>query len=365
MFDDAEGFQFLCDEVAWRDLISRFRKLRSKVPGPPSTSNESPFPPSLQFSRNGRFLSYTSRNDLPYNESSELPGDATIVEDARTGRRIAKLPGVTRDVFLSPCGRTAVSEKRLDDRTGEQPWLIVWDLATSTPRFELSLPASTTNCQYSPDGQYFFAETRFKGSMFRWWNVTTGTKIGDYVGDASPIFVNQGREILLQDYNSTVLSRLDITSGSEIDDWDLLKIPRHGERISRREAGSDRFAAHTFISHRDASSSRTVRYMERIGDRLPSLLDASPRMQIAVLDLTSHQLNGIVPGEAAAISREGKFIATLGDDGLVRVWELPLSRPWARGYLYAVAFVFGVWFVRRVVARWRHRRVNAKAIQAV
>ena len=85
-------------------------------------------PNSIQFSSDGRFISYVIVNAAAILE--RILGDATVVEDSRTGQRFAEL--LLDNLAIAPGGRPARPEYSL--KSGEQPRLWLWDPKTSRVR---------------------------------------------------------------------------------------------------------------------------------------------------------------------------------------------------------------------------------------
>src|SRR5262249_41807828 len=155
------------------------------------------FEDTLRFSPDGRHVKYVVRTGWPDNCFwFEALSWATVVEDARTGRKVAVLPAVANEVAVAPGGRTAVQDlswghgvqERLralmrdsdDADKGEQPRFLLRNLKSSTIRVELSMPAESFAApEFSPDGRFIFAKSL---TILRWWNTETGG-IGGEISD--------------------------------------------------------------------------------------------------------------------------------------------------------------------------------------
>src|SRR5437763_11508832 len=94
--------------------------------------------------------------------------------------------------------------------------------------------------------------------------------------------------------------------------------------------------------------------------RLPDGRTPAQRRQVIVLDAVERRTVGRVAGVSAAVSPNGHWLAALDADGVVRVWELPLGRPWARGVAYAAAVWAGGWVVFRRLRRRGARQALAE-----
>jgi WD40 repeat protein len=65
-----------------------------------------------------------------------------------------------------------------------------------------------------------------------------------------------------------------------------------------------------------------------------------------------------VPGHSAVFSPNGRWLATIDGDGIVRVWELPLRRPWQRIFGYAAIATLAC-ALAFLLVRWPFRRAAA------
>src|SRR5262249_49150516 len=65
------------------------------------------------------------------------------------------------------------------------------------------------------------------------------------------------------------------------------------------------------------------------------------RQQILVWDVVERRELARLPGSSAAFAGDGRWLATLDEAGVVRVWEVPVRRPWARILAYAAACALG------------------------
>jgi WD40 repeat protein len=303
---------------------------------------------------------------VSYADRSIWLGDRTIVEEIRTGQRVATLPGVDA-VEVAPGGRTAVSEKTPIDRVGEPSWLILWDLETLTPRAELTLPDCPDRVEFSPDGRFVFARPFSFSRLIRWWDVQTGQQVGQFRNPRDVFLVDSGR--ILIDYSSEdhIVHYWDVVTGMELAEWELS--PRTGESGSlgnMERSASERHLLVDFDPGRGQKPARSFRTMDRvlewIDEHFPDGPEREERRQILILDAIERRELGTVPGRSAAVSENGEWVATIDADGLVRVWRLPLGRPWARAAAYAAALVYGSWLILMLLGKlwWRWKRDAAQ-----
>jgi WD40 repeat protein len=351
------GREFLADEAAWTALGERFTP--RPVTAARSWARGRQFLTEVSFSPDGRLVAYPTRNGCPVYLIGHTAVDGTRIDDTRTGQLAATLPGVTGEVTVAPGGRTAVSHNSCDDRVGEQPWLTLWDLETSTPRAQFWLPDRAWRLTFGPDGKYVFAAT-FRPELLRWWDAQTGKQVGEIDRHAKPEFIDGGRVLVIR-ADDRVLHFWDVATGRELPEWDPPR-PRGGVgRVGRLlTVGGGRYLVAEIERDPPTSGSEhpAVRWM------VNHLSDDAPRRtqgRIAVLDAIDRHVIGHAPGLSAAVSTNDRWLATLDADGVVRVWELPLRRPWGRAVPYAAAVVLGVWGLVRLFARLRRRRDPALA----
>jgi hypothetical protein len=325
----------------------------------------------LRFSSDGRHIAYMAPTGWP--DTTHWPEEfskATVIEDARTGRRVATLPAVTAEVTVAPGGRTAVwcispirryrggffISLNADGEIGERPSFALWDFETSSIR---ALLWHRDDCfghaEYTPDGRYVFASSV---SRLRWWDAATGEQVGDIVRAETRKFLAGGRVLVIQSNKNDVLYFWDVTTGRPLPDWELPQ-PREGTgTIGELEStGGDRYVGLHFHPDREKSansSSAVDELAEKLVERIPVLRGGGRRSQIQVLDVIERREIGKVPGHAAAFSENGQWLATI-DGGIIRVWKMPLGRPWGRSALYAALLVYGSWTLLKLIGQLRRR----------
>ena len=96
------GNKLLTNEVYWETLRSRMALARDRhVNSERATGRRirdvdlvgSPFPRSIRFSPDGRFVSYVMLDRWPVHLMSDEMGDATAIEEISTGKRISGIAG--------------------------------------------------------------------------------------------------------------------------------------------------------------------------------------------------------------------------------------------------------------------------------
>ena len=366
LLSNPSGREILCDEASWAELRRRFTIRwdqagpRRRRPGPAADDRAKPdrwWPKSIRFSPDGRFLSYVSLAGWPLDFVSDVDGDGTTVEDVRTGQRIAMLRGVKYELVIAPGGRTAVSRNIPDTRVGEQPWLTLWDLETSTRRAELLLPEQSRQVGYSPNGRYVFATT--SPYSLRWWDTETGRQVSEVGSPVNWGLLNGGRVLVVNPNQDEVLDFWEVATGQPLGDWEL-DTPSVG-RISQPQCcGNDRYLIASCDPTARPMRLSGVTFLDRgvewLSDRLSDDQKWHDRQHVLVLDAVSRRAEGVVPGRSGTVSPNGRWLAALDADGVVRVWDLPIGRPWVRGFAYASAVFGGGWLVFGLPRRvWRGR----------
>jgi hypothetical protein len=87
---------------------------------------------------------------------------------------------------------------------------------------------------------------------------------------------------------------------------------------------------------------------------IPSKANKKPE-GVLVFDGIDRREVANLPGNAAAFSPNGRWLATIDANGVVRVWELPLRRPWLRIFGYAAIATLACTLLF-LLARWPFRR---------
>jgi WD40 repeat protein len=344
---DPEGRAFVLDAEAWVTLDKRWAPFR--------TATGRLYPDGLSFSPDGRLISYVVRGRLPGLDGAETVVFSTIVDDVRTGSQVATLPGVKYPLTVAPGGRTVVSWDFPEDRQGEQPWLTLWNLETSTRRATLMCPQQPEQIEYSPDGRYVLARQFFPSDPLRWWDANTGKLAGEIYTSSRPNFLDSSRMLAIASRDNQTLHFWDAATGRTLDDWDFE--PREDGLIAKMTFSGDRYVLAQVYPDYRSTGSRSFPALDRVVSWLSEHVsdgNSRDRSQILALDAIDRRALGQVRGVCGSVSSNGQWLATLDADGVVRVWELPVRRPWARGFAYSAAVMGGWWLV--VALRRRLRR---------
>jgi len=332
LWGNPAGRAFLADEDVWTTLLKRFRWDQEQADG----GQPEPFGSHVTLSPDGRVLAYCSRDGRPAGLGA---GDGTTVEDIRTGHRVAFLPGATDVVALAPGGRTAVIRLFPRGQDGERPQLALWDLETSTVRAELPLPEDHHTVRFSPDGRFVFARYSLWGKslvpQLRWWETATGRRVGQ-VDNTREFAVMAGGSVLVTKLlppqkaaveESYRLLYWDVTTGAAAGEWDLGAPADGGGLYDLVGSDGGRYLVAVF----DPEYGRGRSLAGRASDRMHALTVGGPapdRRQIVVWDTSERREVARVPGKSAALSSNGRWVASVDPAGVVRVWEVPARTPW-------------------------------------
>jgi hypothetical protein len=349
------GREFLRDADAWADLCRRVRALhdgalrdvRNNVRPVDDGEVTKLFPESAYVSPSGKCFAYVSRRGWPVYVTSDDLGDGTNIEDLPTGKRVAFLPGVKGPLRISPDGRTAVADMTL------------WDLESATPRAKLDAPPlEFPRLQYTRDGRFVFARFSVWGPSghelgMKWWDAATGRQVGEAPDTADVAFLDNGRVLVTHapepmgtrrsggNRESYLLRFRDIETGRDLGSWNL-DSPGDKSGFIWDIAGSDsdRYLAAPFNPDYGVGRGVGGRLADRVG-RLVGGPAMAERDQVLLLDVIGRRELARLPGKSCALSPNGRWLATLNETGLVRVWEAPsvwsvrTQTPWARLFAFA------------------------------
>jgi hypothetical protein len=358
------GRQFLSDEAAWTRLLSRLAALGEQIE--PSRICR-PLPQDAWFSPDGKYMAYEIEFWFPCCGVPEPVGNWMLVEEVTTGKRVALLPDVWSELKIAPGGQTAVSGDIAFMRDGEQPHLQLWDLQTSSLRATLRIPGDHPRLKYSSDGQYVFVHYWIPGRSSRglkWWDANAGRQIGFVAHAADWAAIDNGRVMVTHPSRerkrtgtdeSYRLQFWDVATGVNLGDWDLSDRSDGGGMIDEL-VGSEggRYLAGEYSP--DAGVGRSPG--GRIADGVASIFgddDWYDRRQILIWDVLERRELARLPGKSAAFSGDGQWLATIDEHGTLRVWELPVRRPWGRILGWAAIASLGCLAVLIVLARAARR----------
>jgi hypothetical protein len=172
-----------------------------------------------------------------------------------------------------------------------------------------------------------------------------------------PGFLDGGRLLVGVFDHGPELQFWDAATGRELGSWEP-DWPRSG-RIGLLTIPDGRHVFAEFNPDDTANTGPPVpvvdKFVEWVSNQVPDGPTARQRRQIIVLDAIDRRALGQVPGVSGAVSANGQWLATVDADGVVRVWELPVGRPWARGFAYAAAVFAGGWVMLWLPGRLRRR----------
>jgi hypothetical protein len=371
------GKKFLCDEKAWSALRERLRRSRARALDDmrktlrPVDDSEATrlFPEHTYFSPDGRLFASVVRNGLPLYLVSDSLGDGTAIEDVETGESVAVLPKVTSRIIIAPDRQTAVSLNYDVEREGEQPRLLLWDLKSSKRRAELLLPVvgMPFHFAYSADGKYVFANYTVWTPMsrdVRWWDSSSGRQIGRVTNAGDTALVDGGRVLVTHPHRSVenamaesyLLCFWHVATGEKLGEWDMPADSKDTGMIDDlASSDSNRYLAVSF----DPDYGRPLRADPAIVEWVRRFIGPKSaredRHQIHLLDILERRELARLPGWLARLSGDGGWLATIDEAGVVRVWELPLGRPWGSILAYAAAATLACWLLIVVLNRLRRR----------
>jgi hypothetical protein len=293
-------------------------------------------------SADGRFLAHSGPGPLHHN---------VVIDDVVSGKQIAVLPGVSEGVLISPDGRTAVSVHPWTDEATKDPGIILWDISTSARRLRLPLPEISLPCHvwFTANGRFIFA--KFSPTIphkdgassdpprCRWWDANTGQQLGDML-DPHELVLADGYSKLVTHSRRTdnsgirddhILEILDYPSGKPAERWSIPGItPGKGYIYDLVGAEDSPYLAACFNPDEQRRPPAKIPWpwLERQRRALfPQGPDDLPP-EVILLNLGDRRLAGRLPGRSASISANGKWLATIDDAGVVRVWQLPMQTPW-------------------------------------
>jgi WD40 repeat protein len=339
-------------------------------------------------SRDGRYFCYGSDHghacydgEPPLLEIRNV--NSIAVDDVVTGKQIAVLPGVEKDwhtnsdklLAISPDGKVAASSIWHDLRTGEQSHLILWDLGTSQKRADLDveipiwgLDDDDVTMQFSQDSRFLFACAHRRQTW--WWDASSGERRGHVLEGSDMALLDGGRVLVTNAYEVHYADENDNVGihSNKLTFWDpesALPIgtmhPLHGDRGDTGDwhLASPGVGPH-FVVEFDYDETLPLPAPKR--NRLMKFLFprqvADDPSKVLLHDGIERREVADLPGRTATFSPNGHWLATIDGDGIVRVWELPLRRPWLRIFGYATSATLAC-VLLFLLARWPFRRAGS------
>jgi WD40 repeat protein len=326
-----------------------------------------PLPEYFPFTPDGRFFCYRTRDGIPFHRLGHPDREVDLlrawnpnglaVDELRTGKRIALIPiepqAILSDIFISPDGRTAVT-------ITDHHQIILWNLTTAQRRAELRLPdgmwfgTDSWPFYFAPDSGLVFCHHTFQ---VIWWDTAQGNRRG-FIGDSGEMAILDGGRILvarsekpnhtLYFWNTATGQKLgEMNLQAYLTDSEEIKLEGSVENGRLIAVGTFQLRGYITSAQRRNWIQRLIHWKQRKQHAQVLLVDGIDRREVALL-----------PGVRAAFSPNGRWLATIDGDGHVRVWELPLRRPWLHIFGYAAIATLACALVF-IATRWSLRRVHA------
>jgi WD40 repeat protein len=301
----------------------------------------------------------------------EIPTGKLLEQSSRENSRPHPRPLPTeRIVARSFDGNLGVKEVHDALWPNIAPRFVLYDLTTSTPIAELSAKSTFVfhppEFQFSSDGRFLFA---YLGGTLYWWETTFGTLCR--ITDAEEYTIHEKAGIVIT-HNLKTDTILGFTYASDehrFKIWDI----NTGQQIAERHWGHKvpaEIPAHRMVTSQEGSDLAMVFdvYFEgqrhyvskaiRSNSDLPH--GTVPERSWVLLVNVNEQLEmAHLPGRSACFSQNGDWLATLDEDGVVRVWHLPLRQPWQKIIRNAELATLMTWALI-LPAAWIARRLIVK-----
>jgi hypothetical protein len=389
----AEGELRFNAEPAWDAFQRRFLAQRAqalddlcKKQGPAAVEEAGWFKVG-GYSRDGHYVYYGTREGksvfnfylLPEDEASVIDGLA--IDEVTTGRRIALLPDVVKDrnglnpwLFISPDGKTALSHSFYWQKGDhESQWLILWDLPSSRPRAtimvgeDLNWEDDRLDVYYSDDSRMVFV--CIWGRATWWWDTVAVARHGHTDQGAYMTLLDGGRKFVtlgLRYYEEEADAHPD-----ELYFWDSDSTQQLGHNYLGRRGPEHGYFRRLTSSPEGRHFALQFDYEVPDPDAIPAPpksnwflhwlfpAEVAPdRSRILLFDGFEQREIASLPGRQACFSHNDHWLATMDANGIVRVWELPLRKPWLRivglAALATMACVLGF-----LVVRWPFRQAGS------
>jgi len=351
------GDQLARNAVLWNSLRTRFENWRplARRDLPQTDQSTRLFPKGFVLSPDLRFFAYLMKSGQPLYDQPRASADSLAIDEIEAGERVCELPGVSEKVFIAPGGRVAVSLIANVEQKEEAGRLILWGLTTGRRRSELALPQYLDpQFEFSANGDNFIARFRTPSGIYRqvrWWETSSGKPRG---------FISDSFETVLVNAASTVVNHpMDFRNLGVVDSrsfvfWDLAT----GERTFEAKWGTElpeNVPIHQLTASEgnpylaaviDPNYGRTPpgeRAINWILIERDTRKSGVPLSQVLVADALQRRVVARLPGRSVKFSRDGKWVATIDEQGIVRAWQLPFRAPWRHVVLYTELVCFA-WF---------------------
>lgn len=342
------GFRFLCDEAAWLDLRERMKSLhaRSLDTGLPLEPDNINYVSEWHVNPTGQYLAYVAHRGLPVPRYDGARDLEMVIEDRETGRRIAWLPKAG-SLAIASNGQTAVYGDFRGLHWGAPSHVIAWNLTTGAPILETEL-RTPFRVYFGPDSRAFFMQS---DADLKWWSSESGELLGSIAHRGKTAFMAGGKVLVT---SNDSLAFWDVASGQMTDEW---KVAGTFYPAGLASSNDDRFLAATFKAEGKPQPA-SLPFIDWLLDQIAPNRDAA-RWRVFLFDVVERRKTEELPGGSALFSANGRWLAT-DDEEAIRVWEIPLRRPWLRILLYALLATLATWgflhLLRHLARQVFHRR---------
>jgi len=195
---------------------------------------------------------------------------------------------------------------------------------------------------FSPDGRFVFTHyqrlVHGKNASISfplvWWEVETAKRCGE-VDDAIDMAVIDKSRVLVtrpllngqREPDDFHLFFWDTATGQQLRDWPLENSQLENQWIPNLIASeNDRYLAVIFDPDFGQKSAAKEHFNDNAYTEVPPSVT---RQNVLLLDVKKQQVVAQLPGCSAKFSLDGRWLATIDENGNLRVWDLPLRKPWA------------------------------------
>jgi hypothetical protein len=362
------------ERTFWEPFVHRWQEKRCRerqAEGDKNAAGDGEDPPRLFPSGaclSGDGLYLVHGYDVPLEEIPKGMGYDVIIEEVSTGRRIATIPD-QQYVSVAPGGRIAVkfaANRQVEQRTEV---FTIWDLTTCRPILDEKLaPTVGAGYQFSRDGRFVFLACD-RGSYdepdaVTWWD-EKGRRIGTAL-HASEMELLASERTLATFSNGTfayssgpprprMVQFWDVESGALLGTW-VAKIDESWFINGLSSVSRDERYVAVSANHYHETESFDPRAVLQLRSPVKRQVDGSESEdRIILLDSRTQRMIIDVPGHSSESSSNGRWFATIDNDSVIRIWELPLRKPWRLILLFAAVAMLACEAVYRFMRRLARR----------